>query len=145
MNTLRFTWGIVIVIAVIVLAMIGERVSPTNSSPTAGKSDRSCKVDAPEPLRAAANRWCSNGLVARVAVTADDKAVVTVVNFSPNGAQTFQLQGAGILSTFRTLTEELAAASPGRDVSVAVHDFADHRLAACARRTADASATCSVD
>jgi hypothetical protein len=145
MNSRRFTWGIVIVIAVIVLAMIGERVSPANSSPTAGKSDRSCKVDAPEQLRAAANHWCSNGLVARVAVTVDEKTVIAIVHFSPNGAQTFQLQGASIVSTFRTLTEEMAAASPGRDVSVAVHDFGDHRLAACARRTADASATCSVE
>lgn len=145
MNTRRVKWGIVIVIAVIVLAMVGQRVSPAGSAPTAGKSDRSCKVDAPEPLRATANKWCSNGLVARVAVTVDEKSVITVVNFSPNGAQTFQLQSASIVSNFQTLTEEMAAASKGRDVSVAIHDAGDHRLAACARRTTDASATCSVE
>jgi hypothetical protein len=145
MNTRRIMWGIVVVIAVIVLAMVGQRVSPAASAPTAGKSDRSCKVDAPEQLLAAANRWCHNGLVARVAVTVDEKTVITIVNFSPNGAQTFQLQGGGIISTFRTLTEELAAAAAGRDISVAIHDPSDNRIAGCARRTPDAAATCSVD
>jgi hypothetical protein len=145
MNTRRIMWGIVVIFAVLVLAMVGQRVSPAGSAPTAGKSDRSCKVDAPEPLRAAANNWCSNGLVARVAVTVDDTHVITVVNFSPNGAHIFQLQSAGIVNTFRTLTEDMAAASTGRDVSVAIHDASDHRIAACARRTTDASATCGVE
>ena len=142
MNTLRLSWGIVIALAVIVLVIVGRRVSPPSSTPTARESDRTCAVDAPDALRAAAERWCANGLVSRVGVTVDERNVVMAVQFSPNGAQTFQLQSASIVNTFRTLTEEMAAASPGRDVSVAVQGAANHRVVACARLRTDASATC---
>ena len=70
--------------------------------------------------------------------------MITVIHFSPNGAQAFQLQSASIVNTFRTLTEEMAGASPGRDISVAVQGPNDQRIAACARRTTDKSATCEV-
>jgi hypothetical protein len=143
-NSVRVLWGIAVIMAIIALAMLGQRVSPPSSTPTAGKSDRKCDVDAPKELKAVAQHWCDNGLVSKVAVTVDDKNVITVIHFSPNGAQTFQLQSASIVHTFRTLTEEMAGASPGRDISVAVQGSNDQRIAACARRTTDKSATCEV-
>jgi len=144
MNSARGMWGVVVLVAIIALAMLGQRVSPPSSTPTAGKSDRKCDVDAPKELKAVAQHWCNNGLVSKVAVTVDEKNVVTVIHFSPNGAQTFQLQSASIVNTFRTLTEEMAGAAPGRDISVAVQGPADQRVAACARRTTDKSATCEI-
>ena len=144
MNSARVLWGIVVLVAIIALAMLGQRVSPPSSTPTAGKSDRTCDVDAPKELKAVAQHWCDNGLVSKVAVTVDEKNVITVIHFSPNGAQTFQLQSTSIVSTFRTLTEQMAGASPGRDISVAVQGSNDQRIAACARRTTDKSATCEV-
>lgn len=145
MKTNRTAWGIVIVAAMIVLALVGHRISPPGSTPTAGKSDRTCNVDAPEALKAAAQHWCASDLVSRVAVTVEEKSVITVVQFSPNGGQTFQLQGASILENFRTLTEEMAAASPGRDVAVQIQGAAERRVAGCARLRTGGAATCKVE
>jgi hypothetical protein len=140
LNSARILWGIAAIMAIIALAMVGQRVSPPSS--TAGRSDRKCEVDAPKELKSVAQHWCDNGLVSKVAVTVDEKNVIAVIHFSPNGAQTFQLQSASIVNAFRTLTEEMAGAAPGRDISVAVQGSADQRVAACARRTTDKSATC---
>ncbi|HUQ89811.1 MAG TPA: hypothetical protein VM096_19770 [Vicinamibacterales bacterium] len=140
----RALWSIVILIAIAVLAAVGQRISPTTSTPTAGKSDRKCDVDAPKELKQVAQHWCVSGIVAKVAVRVDENNVVTVVHFSPNGGQAFQLQSANIVNTFRTLTDEMAGASPGRNVSVAVQAASDERIAACARRLTDKSAICEV-
>ena len=144
MNAAGIMWSVAVLVAIVALAMLGQRVSPPGSNPTAGKSERTCEVDAPKELETAARHWCDNGLVSKVAVTVDEKTVVTVVHFSPNGAQTFQLQSTNLVNTFRALTEELAGASPGRDVSVAIQGSADQRVAACVRRTTDKTAACEV-
>ena len=67
MNSRRLLWGIAVIMAIIALAMLGQRVSPPSSTPTAGKSDRKCDVDAPKELKAVAQHWCDNGLVSKVA------------------------------------------------------------------------------
>jgi len=131
------------VVGVIVLAYVGQRLSPPAMAPAGGGIQKqACDVDAPQPLHAAAKRWCADGLFQKVAVTGDQKNVIAVMRFNANGAQTWQLQSGLLTGEFRNLTEQMAAAAPGRDLSIALHDAADRRVGACARTTADASATC---
>jgi hypothetical protein len=136
--------GIAIVVIIFALAMIGQRLAPPIQAGSGSDfRKQQCDVDAPEPLRAAAKVWCANGLFMKATVTAADaKNVVAVMQFTPNGAQSWQLQ-SGLLSTeFRSLTDRLAAAAPGKDISVALHDAGDRRIGVCARAISDASATC---
>jgi hypothetical protein len=135
---------VAVVASVIGLALLGSRLSPPVQSPTGSDSRSSCHVEAPEALRASAQNWCTNGLFARVSVTGDDKHVIAVAQLSPNGAQVWQIQNSGLLPTFRGLTDQMAAAATGRDVSISVHDAADHRVGACARVLSDATATCEL-
>lgn len=140
----RITLAAAVIVGAATLALLGQRLSPPVLTPTGSDSRSSCKVEAPEALRAAAQHWCTNGLFARVSVTGDDKNVIAVAQFSPNGAQVWQIQTSALLPTFRGLTEEMAAAAKGRDVSISVHDAADRRVGACARAAADKAATCAL-
>ena len=140
----RWIVGIAILTAVIALAMLGQRVSPPQQGPSGAQSSAPCTVEALDDLKAAASQWCANGLFARVSVTGDQENVIAVAQFSPNGAQIWQIQNAGLMATFPGLTERIAAAAKGRHVSVDVHDAADRRVAACVRRNSDASARCEL-
>lgn len=139
MNRTLATVGILI--AVIVFAVVGGRLSPPQV--TDGGGNQNCQVEAPQAVQAAAQKWCDIGMFTRVSVTGDAKNVIAVAHFSADAAQTWQIQGASLVIRFGALTDQLAAVSPGKDVSVAVHDPAERRLAACARAKTDASATCN--
>lgn len=143
-KSLRLALTVAILAGVAVLALLGSRLAPPVLTPTGSDSRSSCKVEAPQALRAAAQHWCTNGLFARVSVTGDDQHVIAVAQFSPNGAQVWQIQTSGLLPTFRGLTEQMAGAAKGRDVSISVHDAADRRVAACARVPTDAAAKCEL-
>ncbi len=136
----RILSSILIIIAIVVLAVIGQRLAPP--AQTSG-SRTHCTIEAPEALRASAQQWCAQGLFGRVSVTGDDRNVIAVAQFSATGVQTWQIQSVALLATFRGLTEQMAAAAEGRDVSVAVHDPADRRLGACARKSGEPAPTCS--
>lgn len=142
MNRTLATVGILI--AVVVFAAVGGRLSPPQVT-GGGSGNQGCKVEAPAAVQAAAQKWCDLGLFTRVAVTGDAKHVIAVAHFSADAAQTWQIQGASLLIRFGALTEQIAAVSPGKNISVAVHDPAERRLAACARTTTDASASCSTE
>jgi hypothetical protein len=111
-------------------------------APVGDSRKKGCDVDAPEALKAAAKKWCADGLFSRAAVTGDDQHVIAVMQFTPNGAQTWELQSGLLMGEFRGLTEQLASAAPGKDISIALHDAADRRVGACARTSADTAATC---
>jgi hypothetical protein len=143
-KSLRAVLTVAVVAGVVILALLGSRLSPPVQSPTGSDSRSSCHVEAPTALRAAAQNWCTNGLFARISVTGDDKHVIAVAQLSANGAQVWQIQNSGLLPTFRGLTDQMAAAAAGRDVSISVHDAADHRVGACARTPADAAAICEL-
>ena len=139
----RLLVTVVAVVGVIALAYVGERFSPPAMAPAGGSIQKqACDVDAPQPLHAAAKRWCADGLFQKVAVTGDQKNVIAVARFNPNGAQTWQLQSGLLIGEFRNLTDQMATAAPGKDLSIALHDAADRRVGACARTATDASATC---
>ena len=140
MNRTLATVGILI--AVIVLTVVGGRLSPPQVT-DGGSGNQGCKVEAPAAVQAAAQKWCDIGIFTRISVTGDVKNVIAVAQVSADAAQTWQIQGASLVIRFGALTDQLAAVSPGKAVSVAVHDPAERRLAACARAVADASATCS--
>jgi hypothetical protein len=142
-KTKRVTAHAAAVIGVVALGFMGQKLSPPQMAP-AGDSvgKKACDVDAPKDLHDAAKRWCADGLFQKVAVTGDQKNVIAVMRFNANGAQTWQLQSGLLTGEFRNLTEQMAAAAPGRDLSIALHDAADRRVGACARTAADAAATC---
>jgi hypothetical protein len=143
-RTARLLLATAVVTAVVGLALAGQRLAPPVQTPTGSDSRATCHVEAPEALRAAAQHWCTNGLFARVSVTGDAKHVIAVAQLSTNGAQVWQIQNSGLLSSFRALTSEMATASSGRDVSISVQDAADRRLAACARDATNTVATCEL-
>jgi hypothetical protein len=144
-NTVRWTLGFVILAAVIALAMLGQRISPPQQGPSGAQSNEPCKVDTLlAGLDAAAKQWCANGLFSRVSITGDKENVIAVAQFSPNGSQIWQIQSNGLLATFPGLTEQMAGAAGGRNVSVSVHDAADQRVAACARANTDKEAKCEL-
>src|SRR5215212_10314386 len=136
----RATAGVAIVIIIVALALAGQRLAPAAQAP--GGADfrkQRCDVDAPEPLHAAAKRWCGDGLFLKATVTTPDADnVVAVMQFTPNGAQSWQLQSGLLMGEFRSLTEQMAAAAPGRNVAVALHDAGDRRIGACVRAITDA-------
>ena len=136
--------GVVILAAIAVLAVAGQRYAPPNPAPAGGDiRGQHCDVDAPPPLHAAAKRWCANDLFLKAIVTtADADNVVAVMQFTPNGAQTWQLQSSLLSGEFRNLTNQLAAVSGGRNVSVALNDAGDRRVGVCERKTTEATATC---
>ena len=137
--------GSLILVAIVVLATIGQRVAPQAQSPAEGDSKKACHVEAPESLKKAAKEWCSNGLFKRIDVTGDDRNVIMAAQFSPSGAQTWQIQGPGLVPSFRVMTEQMAAVSGDRDVSVAIQDAAGKRVGACARLKTATAPTCSVE
>lgn len=140
----QLTVAVVVLAGVVVLAMLGSRLAPPVQTANDGGSRSTCHVEAPQVLREAAQHWCTNGLFARVSVTGDDKHVIAVAQLSPNGAQVWQIQTSGLLPTFRGYTDQMAAVSGGRDVSIEVHDAADKRVGACARVPTDKMATCEL-
>jgi hypothetical protein len=137
--------GLVLVVGILVLAVAGQRLAPPNQAPSGGdvKGQR-CDVDAPEPLHKAAKRWCDNDLFLKAIVTtADAQNVIAVMQFTPNGAQTWQLQSGLLSGEFRMLTDQLAAASGGRNISVALNDAGDRRVGVCERKSTETAATCA--
>jgi hypothetical protein len=137
--------GAALLAAIVVMAIAGQRFAPPNQSPAGGDSaSQRCEVEAPEPLQAAAKQWCARGLFLKAIVTTADAAnVVAVMQFTPNGAQTWQLQTGLLIGEFRSLTDQLAAAAGGRNVSVALNDAGDRRVGGCGRTASEPAATCA--
>ncbi len=136
--------AVAILVAIVALALIGQRYVPTQQAANSAESKQSCKVEAPDELKPVAKYWCAIGLFKSVHVAIEKENVITVLQFSPNGAQAWQMQSAGLIGEFRSNTDRMAAAAPGKDISVDVHDAKDERVAACARLKTEAAAKCEV-
>ncbi|MBY0493607.1 MAG: hypothetical protein K2Y23_05290 [Cyanobacteria bacterium] len=137
-------WAAGTFVAIAVLVAAGQRIAPPQQASNSAESRHACKVDAPEALKAAGAQWCAIGLFKSVTVSSDAENVIAVLQFSPNGAQAWQIQSGGLINEFRSLTDRTAIDAKGKNVSVDVHDAADKRIAACARLTAEPMAKCEV-
>ena len=125
------------------LVAAGLRIAPPQQASNSAESRQACKLEAPDALKSAGAYWCAIGLFAQVNITeTDEQNVLAVMNFSPNGAQAWQIQSAGLINEFRTLTDRLARDAGGRDVSVDIHNSIDKRIAVCVRLTTDKMAAC---
>jgi hypothetical protein len=125
------------------LVAAGLRIAPPQQASNSAESRQACKREAPDALKSAGAYWCAIGLFAQVNITeTDEQNVLAVMNFSPNGAQAWQIQSTGLINEFRTLTDRLARDAGGRNVSVDIHNSIDKRIAVCARLTADKMAAC---
>lgn len=144
-RSLSIAAAVALLVGIVALALAGQRFAPPAQAPSGGDvKGQQCDVDAPEPLHAAAKRWCANDLFLKAIVTtADAENVIAVMQFTPNGAQTWQLQSGLLMGEFRNLTDQLAASAPGRNISVALNDAGDRRVGACGRKTTEPAATCS--
>lgn len=131
-----------LLVGIAVLVAAGLRIAPPQQASNSAESRQACKLEAPDALKSAGAYWCAIGLFAQANITEDDKTVIAVMNFSPNGAQAWQLQSAGLINEFRTLTDRLARDAGGRNVSVDIHNSIDKRVAVCARLTTDKMAAC---
>ena len=135
-------WSAAVLAAIAALVVAGLRIAPPQQASNSAESRQSCKLDAPDSLKSAGAYWCAIGLFAQVNITEDEKNVIAVMQFSPNGAQAWQLQSTGLINEFRTLTDRLATAAGGRSVSVDVHNSIDKRIAVCARVPGSEMAAC---
>jgi hypothetical protein len=137
--------GAVLLVGIFGLAFAGQWFAPPAQAPSGGDvKGQQCDVDAPPPLHAAAKRWCANDLFLKAIVTTSDaENVIAVMQFTPNGAQTWQLQSGLLSGEFRNLTDQLFASAGGRNVSVALNDAGDRRVGACGRKADEAAATCA--
>lgn len=130
-------------IAVVALGFVGQKLSPPQMAPAGDDvKKKSCDVDAPAPLHAAAKLWCSNGLFQKISITGDQQNVIAVARFNPNGAQTWQLQSGLLIAEFQKFTDQLAATSPDKNVGIDLHDAADRRVGSCSHTPGDATSTC---
>jgi hypothetical protein len=143
-RTTYSAWAAAVLAAIAALVVVGQRVAPAQGASNSAESRQACKLDAPDALQAAGKQWCAIGLFKSVHVTADPENVITVLQFSPNGMQAWQMQSSGLVGEFRTLTDRMATDAKGRNVSVDVHDGGDQRVAACARLSTAAAAACEV-
>jgi hypothetical protein len=142
-KTKRIMASVALVAAVLALAFVGQKVVPPVMAPAGvGIGKKACDVDAPQALHAAAKKWCADGLFQKVAVTGDQQNVIAVMRFNPNGAQTWQLQSGLLEGEFRSLTDQMAAAAPQKNLAIDLHDAADRRVGSCARTPADTTSTC---
>ena len=141
----RVVIGIAMVIAIAVLAVVGERFAPPARAPVGGamSTNQKCSVEAPESLHDAARQWCASGLFLKATITTNENTVVGVMQFTPNGAQTWELQSTLLITEFRRLTDQLFAAANGWDVGISLNDAGDRRVGGCARGRADAAALCT--
>lgn len=135
-------WAVSALAGIAGLVMLGLRIAPPQQASNSAESRQSCKVESPDELKAVSKYWCAIGLFKSVRVTIDKENVITVLQFSQNGAQAWQMQSAGLIGEFRTNTDRMASAAKGKNVSVDVHDAADKRVAACARLGTEAAAKC---
>jgi len=142
MGRRRYIAWALAVLGIAALVMLGQRFAPPQQAANSAESRQSCKVESPDALRASAKLWCAIGLFSRVTISTKDDDVIVVLQFSQNGAQAWQMQSAGLIGEFRTNTDRMASDATGKNVSVDVHDAADKRIAACARLSTDAAATC---
>ena len=138
-----WAWLLMALAGIVVLVALGLRIAPSQQPANSAEARQACKLEAPEALKAAGAQWCAIGLFAQVNITEDEKTVIAVMNFSPNGAEAWQVQSSGLINEFRSLTDRLARDAGGnRDVSVDVHDALDKRIAVCARLTTAKMAEC---
>jgi hypothetical protein len=135
-------WAVATLAAIAGLVTLGLRIAPTQQASNSAESRQSCKVESPDELKAVSKYWCAIGLFKSVHVTIEKENVITVLQFSQNGMQAWQMQSAGLIGEFRTNTDRMASVAKGKNVSVDVHDAADKRVAACARLSTDAAAKC---
>ena len=141
-GTTYWAWAAAVLAAIAALVAIGPRVAPPQGASNSAESRQSCKVESPDELKSTAKNWCAIGLFSRVTFSTKDDDVIAVLQFSQNGAQAWQMQSAGLIGEFRTNTDRMASDAEGKNISVDVHDAADKRIAACARLSTDAAATC---
>ena len=141
-RTAYSAWAVALLAGIAALVAAGLRIAPPQQAPNSAESRQACKLDAPEALKSAGAYWCAIGLFAQVNITEDEKHVIAVMQFSPNGAQAWQLQRTGLINEFRTLTDRLAGDAGGRNVSVDLHNSIDERIAVCARLATDKMAAC---
>ena len=135
-------WAIAVFVAIGGLIAAGQRLAPPQQASNSAESRQACKVEAPDPLKVVGRQWCAIGLFKSVTVSTDPENLIAVVQFSPNGAQAWQIQSSGLINEFQTMTVRTAMNAGGKNVSVDVHDPADKRVAACARLASDAAAKC---
>lgn len=143
-RTTQLVWALAALVAIVALAIIGQRFAPAQRAANSAEARQICKVESPDELRAAAKQWCAIGLFSRVTISTKDDDVIAVLQFSQNGVQAWQMQSAGLVGEFRTNTDRMASDAKGKNISVDVHDAADKRIAACARLSSDAAAKCDV-
>ena len=137
-------WALAVLAGIVALVLVGQRVAPPQRAANSAEARQSCKIEAPDELHSAARQWCAIGLFSRVTISTKDDNLIAVLQFSQNGAQAWQMQGAGLVGELRQNTDRMAAEAKGRNISVDVHDPADERIAACARLSTEAAAKCEV-
>jgi hypothetical protein len=128
--------------------MMSNRVSdapttarrPTTSG-AAVEPDEPCRVEAPSAARAAAQRWCEDGVFTRVNVSNDADNFVALLQFSKKGLRAWTSERPETLNRFRRLTDEMVEKAD-MNVAFSLHDTNGQLIGGCARKRGARESTC---
>jgi hypothetical protein len=122
------------------------------ASPQDGSGNRSasapvaaaepCTATAPEPYRAAAQRWCGDGIFTKVNVSASGGIFVALMQFSTKGEQGWRGNKFGVLNVLRRMTDEFVEQAD-MDAAFSLHNTGGVMVGGCARKRSARETTCN--
>ena len=109
--------------------------------PARATKDEPCRVEAPASARAAAQKWCEDGVFTLVHVNMDANNVIVLLTFSQKSATNFAAKKFAVLNQFRGLADEMAKASD-MNVAFSFHDPDGQMVGGCARDRSASESIC---
>ena len=100
-----------------------------------------CRVEAPASARAAAEKWCEDGVFTLVNVKIDASNIVVLLKFSQKSATNFAAKKFAVLNQFRGLADEMATASD-MNVAFSFHNPDGQMVGGCARKRSASESIC---
>ncbi len=138
-----FTWLVVIFFGLILLGWCGSQMQPSPPRPAASSApSEPCEVTAPASFRAAAQKWCGEGIFTKVNVSQDQSTFVAMMQFSEKGMRAWGNNKLAVVNMFRGLTNEMAATAD-TNAAFSVHDTRGTLVGGCVRKRTDREATCN--
>ena len=120
---------------------VGAPRSSTAPLAPATPEDEPCRVEAPASARAAAQKWCEDGVFTLVRVNMDANNVIVLLTLSRKSAANFAANKFAVLNQFRGLADEMAKASD-MNVAFSIHEPEGRMVGGCARERSATESIC---
>ena len=117
-----------------------EKAAEQKNAPGIAENEP-CRVEAPASARAAAQKWCEDGVFTLVHVNMDANNVIVLLTFSQKSARNFGARKFAVLNQFRRLADEMAEASD-MNVAFSFHNPEGQMVGGCARERSARESIC---